>query len=124
MRRFLTKLAWPYGIAYAMLWLAFLWFAADGALIRNNPGCSPIESAPLPLWTCSEFGATYLLTLLIDIALLAIMWAPVFIAAATVNLATVPLAVPLIFGHVMGVTALIYALIKALQWLTHNTVLR
>ncbi|MGE0844716.1 MAG: hypothetical protein AB7L41_00500 [Flavobacteriaceae bacterium] len=122
MQRILKSIAWPYAIAYVAMWAAFVWFARDGALIRANPACHAIETAPLPLWTCTEGGLPTLAVLFIDFVLIVTVWAPAIVAAATVNTAALTVAVPLVLGHFAGLAATVYAMLRIFGWIVGNTV--
>lgn len=120
--RILKTIAWPYAVAYMGLWSVFMWFAQYGGVIRANADCAQVPDAPLPLWTCSGDGFLSIAALVVDLALLLTVWAPAFVAAATVNAAAIPIAASLVAGHLLGLAASVYAMVRVFGWIIHRMV--
>jgi hypothetical protein len=108
-------LAWQTGIGYLLLWGVTYWALADGAKVFGQSGACHADSAQvLFYWACGPANPLEILASVVNFALTATVWAPVFVAAATVEPDAVIIAVPIVAVHVFGLPLGILVLIRLL----------
>jgi hypothetical protein len=108
-------LAWQTGIGYLLLWGVTYWALADGAAVFGQSGACHADSAQvLFYWACDPANPLEILASVVNFALTATVWAPVFVAAATVEPDAVIVAVPIVAVHVFGLPLGILVLIRLL----------
>src|ERR1700730_8495411 len=95
--------AWQAGLGYLLLWGLTYWTLADGGAVFGQSGACHADSAQvLFYWACDPASPRQTLASVANFALTPTVWAPVFVAAATVDPAAVILAVPIVAVHVIG----------------------
>jgi hypothetical protein len=110
---YLTAVVWQSGLGYLALWALTFWTLDSGVAVFNASGvCRPDQAKVLFYWTCDAASPFALLASLANFALTVTVWAPVYVAAATVNVDAVALALPIVLFHVLGLPAAIYVLIR------------
>jgi hypothetical protein len=103
------------GLGYLLLWGLTYWTLADGGAVFGQSGVCHADSAQvLFYWACDPASPLQILASVANFALTATVWAPVFVAAATVDPDAVILAVPIVAVHVVGLPLGILVLIRAL----------
>ena len=106
-------LAWQSGLGYVALWAVALWALDDGFVVFAQSGVCHVEKAAvLFYWTCAPASPFGLLAAIVNTALTATIWAPVFIAAATVYPDAVAIAVPIVLVHVVGLPTAMFVLVR------------
>src|SRR5450631_1249017 len=107
--------AWQTGLGYLLLWAVTYWTLADGAAVFGRSGVCHADSAQvLFYWACDPASPLAILASVANYALTATVWAPVFVAAATVDPDAVVIAVPIVALHVIGLPFGILVLIRLL----------
>jgi hypothetical protein len=107
--------AWQAGLGYLLLWAVTYWTLADGAAIFGRSGACHADSAQvLFYWACDQESPLAILASVANFALTATVWAPVFVAAATVDPGAVAIALPIVAVHVFGLPFGILVLIRLL----------
>ena len=107
--------AWQTGLGYLLLWAVTYWTLADGAAVFGRSGVCHADSAQvLFYWACDPASPLAILASVANFALTATVWAPVFVAAATVDPGAVAIAVPIVAVHVFGLPFGILVLIRLL----------
>lgn len=115
LRDYCGILAWQTGLGYLLLWGVTYWTLAEGGSVFGRSGVCHADSAQvLFYWACDPASPLQILASVADFALTATVWAPVFVAAATVDPDAVRLAVPIIALHVIGLPLGILVLIRLL----------
>ncbi len=115
LRDYCGILAWQTGIGYLMLWGVTYWTLADGAAVFGQPGVCHADGAQvLFYWACDPANPLEILASVVNFALTTTVWAPVFVAAATVDPDAVIIAVPIVAVHVLGLPLGILVLIRLL----------
>jgi hypothetical protein len=107
--------AWQTGLGYLLLWGLTYWTLAYGGAVFGQSGVCHADSAQvLFYWACDPASPLQILASVANFALTATVWAPVFVAAATVDPDAVILAAPIVAVHVVGLPLGILVLIRAL----------
>ncbi len=115
LRDYCGILAWQTGLGYLLLWGVTYWTLAEGGSVFGRSGVCHADSAQvLFYWTCDPASPLQILASVADFALTATVWAPIFVAAATVDPAAVDLVLPIIALHVIGLPLGILVLIRLL----------
>jgi hypothetical protein len=118
MQRFKTYCgiaAWQTGLGYLVLWAITYWALADGAEVFGRSGVCRADSAQvLFYWTCDPASPLQILASVVNFALTATVWAPVFVAAATVQPDAIAVAVPIVAMHVIGLPLALLVVIRVL----------
>jgi hypothetical protein len=117
-------IAWHAGLAYLLLWAVTFWTLDEGTLVFGKSGCYPDSAKVLFYWVCEPGSPIGILASIANAALTATVWAPVFLAAASVQsgpdaiaIAAVIIAVHVI-GLPLGILAVIRMLAAAFDWRT------
>ena len=107
--------AWQTGSGYLMLWALTYWALADGAAVFGQSGVCRADSAQvLFYWACDPASPLEILAGVVNFALTITVWAPVFVAAATVDPNAAIIAAPIVALHVVGLPLGILALVRLL----------
>jgi hypothetical protein len=107
--------AWQTGLGYLMLWGVAYWTLAHGAAVFGGSGVCHADSAQvLFYWACDPASPLAILAGAANFALTATVWAPVFVAAATVDQDAVVIAVPIVALHLLGLPLGILVLVRLL----------
>ena len=105
--------AWQAGLGYLMLWGVTYWTVAEGAAVFGRSGVCHADSAQvLFCWSCDPASPLQILATVTNFALTTTVWAPVFVAAATVHPDAAILAVPIVAVHVLGLPLGVLVLIR------------
>jgi len=108
-------LAWQTGIGYLMLWAVTYWALADGAAFFGQSGACHADGAQvLFYWACDPPSGLENLAAMANFALTVTIWAPVFVAAATVDPDALIIAVPIVAVHLIGLPLGLLVLIRVL----------
>jgi hypothetical protein len=108
-------LLWWSGLGYIALWATTLVTLHHGATLFGRSGlCRPDAAQVLFYWVCDAGSGLALLAAIANVALTITVWAPVFIAAATVLPEALALALPIIAAHVIGLPAALLVMIRAM----------
>jgi hypothetical protein len=103
------------GLGYLLLWGVTYWTLAEGGAVFGQSGVCHADSAQvLFYWACDPASPLEILATVANFALTTTVWAPVFVAAATVDPDAVILAVPIIAVHVIGLPLGILVTIRVL----------
>ncbi len=110
---YLRFLVWQSGVSYVALWAVTLWTLNEGAAVFGRSGvCHPDAAKVLFYWVCNPASALSILAALSNTALTATVWAPVYVAAATVRPDAIALAAPILAVHLIGLPAAIFVTIR------------
>jgi hypothetical protein len=128
LRDYARFLAWSSGLGYLALWATTVWTLDYGsALFAGSGACHPDVGRELFYWVCDPASPLSMLATVADTALTFTVWAPVYIAAATVQPDLIILAAPLAATHVIGLPAallvtirIMVAVLSALRRLLRN----
>src|SRR5215831_7385972 len=107
-------IAWHAGLAYLLLWAVTFWTLDEGALVFGKSGCHPDSAKVLFYWVCEPGSPIGILAGIANTALTVTVWAPVFLAAATVQPDSTAIAGVIIAVHVIGLPLGILATIRML----------
>jgi hypothetical protein len=114
-KSYLHILAWQVGLGYLLLWAVTLWTLDEGASVFGSSGvCRPDAAKVLFYWACEPASPLAILASVANVALTATVWAPVYLAAATVRPDAVAIAVPIIAVHLIGLPLGIFVLVRTL----------
>ena len=85
LKDYLRFVAWQIGIGYLLLWAVTFWTLDEGAAVFGKSGvCYPDAAKVLFYWVCEATSPLAILASVANVALTATVWAPVYLAAATV----------------------------------------
>lgn len=102
--------AWQLGLAYIALW-AITFVVLDYGPSIFEGACRPVGAKLLFYWSCDPSSPLAFAAGVANSALTATIWAPVYVAAATVNPDAVAIAVPILLVHLIGLpTALLVSI--------------
>jgi hypothetical protein len=106
-------LVWQSGLGYAALWIVTFWTLDYGsAIFSQASGCHPDDAKVMFYWICDPASPLSFLAAIANTALTVTVWAPVYLAAATVRPDAVSIAGPILAAHVIGLPALIFITIR------------
>lgn len=106
-------LVWQSGLVYAAIWIVTFWTLDYGpAIFSHTAGCRPEEARVMFYWACDPASPLSYLASVANTALTVTVWAPVYVAAATVRPDAVSLAGPILAAHVIGLPALLFITIR------------
>src|SRR5260370_42559482 len=95
--------AWQTGLGYLLLWAVPFWALDEGATVFGKSGvCYPDAAKVLFYWVCEATSPFAILASVVNVALTATVWAPVYLAAATAQPAAATIAAPIIVVHLVG----------------------
>lgn len=104
---------WQSGLGYAALWIVTFWTLDYGpAIFSQSAGCHPDQAKVMFYWACDPASPLSFLAAIANTALTVTVWAPVYIAAATVRPDAISIAGPIVAAHVIGLPALIFIAIR------------
>jgi hypothetical protein len=107
---YLHVAAWQLGLAYVALW-AITFVVLDYGPIIFDDNCRPVGGKLLFYWSCGPSSALAFAAAVANTALTVTVWAPVYVAAATVQPDATALALPILLVHLIGLpTALLVAI--------------
>ena len=105
--------AWQAGVSYLLLWAVTVWALDEGATVFGKSGvCVPDEAKVLFYWVCEPASPLAILASVVNFALTATVWAPVYVAAATAQPDALAIAVPIVILHLVGLPLGIFVLIR------------
>ena len=105
--------AWQAGVSYLLLWAVTVWALDEGATVFRKSGvCVPDEAKVLFYWVCEPSSPLAILASVVNFALTATVWAPVYVAAATAQPDALAIAVPIVILHLVGLPLGIFVLIR------------
>lgn len=112
---YLHFLLWQAGLGYIALWTLTLWTLGDGAAFFAQSGaCHPDEAKVLFYWVCDAGSPWSVLAMLSNTALTTTVWAPVYVAAATVRPDAIAIAAPILLAHVIGLPAALFVAMRSM----------
>jgi hypothetical protein len=115
LRDYFRIIAWQGGFGYLLLWAVTFWTLDEGANVFGNSGvCHPDAAKVLFYWVCDAASPLAILATVANVALTATVWAPVYLAAATVRPDAAAIAVPIILTHLIGLPLAIFVLVRSL----------
>lgn len=115
LKSYFSAFVWQAGLGYVALWTVTYWTLAEGRSVFGGSGiCLPDEAKVLFYWVCSPESPLALLAAISNFALTVTVWAPVYIAAATVRPEAMVIVLPIVFAHIVGLPAAIFVMIRAL----------
>jgi len=107
--------AWQTGVGYLLLWAVTFWTLDEGPAVFANSGvCHPDLNAALFYWSCDPSSSMQILASLANGALTATVWAPIYVAAATVAPAAIVVAAWIMAVHVIGLPLGLFVFIRAM----------
>jgi hypothetical protein len=110
---YLHVLIWQSGLGYIVLWALTIWTLGDGATVFGRSGvCQPDEAKVLFYWVCNPDSPLSILAMMSNAALTTTVWAPVYVAAATVRPDAIAIAAPVLLAHVVGLPAAIFVTMR------------
>ncbi len=112
LRDYLRFLVWQSGLGYAVLWVVTFWTLDYGPAIFGRAGCHSDEAKVLFYWICEGSNPLAMLAMVANTALTATVWAPVYVAAATVRPDAIGIAAPILLLHLIGLPAVIFVAIR------------
>jgi hypothetical protein len=106
-------IAWQTGLGYLLLWAVTFWTLDDGARVFGRSGvCLPDQAKVLFYWVCEATSPLSILASLANAALTVTVWAPVYVAAATVDPEAMAIAVPILTVHAIGLPLGMFVLVR------------
>jgi hypothetical protein len=115
LKDYLKILAWQTGLGYLLLWAVTFWTLDEGASVFGKSGvCLPDQAKVLFYWVCEATSPLSILASLANVALTVTVWAPVYLAAATVEPEAMAIAVPIMAVHLIGLPLGMFVLIRML----------
>ena len=118
LKEYLRIAVWWWGLGYVALWSTTLWALGDGAaMFSGSRYCKPDVAAVLFYWSCDAAQPIALLAAVVNGALTATVWAPVYVAAAVVRPEAWLIAGPILLVHAMGLPAALLVSIRVGLWL-------
>ena len=114
LKDYLGFAVWQSGLGYIALWAVTLWSLDFGPAVFA--GRCVVDSAKVMFyWTCGAADPLAILAALANTALTVTVWAPVYVAAATVNRDALAIALPIVAAHAIGLPAAIFVMMRLMQ---------
>ena len=108
-------LLWWTGLNYMLLWCLTLWTLHYGGAVFGKSGvCRPDTAQVLFYWVCDRASPLALLADIANAALTATVWAPVYLAAATVLPDAILIALPILIVHLVGLPSALLVMIRTM----------
>jgi hypothetical protein len=115
LRDYANFVAWSWGFGYLALWAVTLWALDYGASVFGASGvCQPDDAKVLFYWVCKPTSPLAMLASIVNGALTVTVWAPVYVAAATVRPDALMLAVPIVIVHLVGLPLALFVTIRTM----------
>jgi hypothetical protein len=112
---YIGVLAWQSGLGYIALWAIAYWSLDRGPTVFGHSAvCHPDNAQVLFYWVCDPDQPLAILAAVVNAALTVTVWAPVYIAAATVRPEAIAIAVPIVAAHVVGLPAALFVMIRVM----------
>jgi hypothetical protein len=109
----LKVVVWQAGLGYLAIWAITFWTLDDGPRVYGGSGvCYPDAAKVLFYWVCEPTSPLAIIATLSNVALTVTVWAPVYVAAATVQTEAMAIALPIIAVHMIGLPAGLFVLIR------------
>jgi len=113
LKEYLGVLAWQSGLGYIALWAITYWSPDSGPLVfGRSAACHPDNAKVLFYWVCDPANPLAIVAAVVNAALTVTVWAPVYVAAATVRPDAVAIAIPIIAVHVVGLPTAIFVMMR------------
>jgi hypothetical protein len=110
---YFRALVWQSGLGYIALWCVAIWTLDEGPAVFGRSGvCQPDTAKVLFYWVCDAASSLSILASASNAALTATVWAPVYIAAATVRPDAILIAAPIVAAHAFGLPAAIFVTMR------------
>ncbi len=106
-------LVWQSGLIYAVLWIITFWTLDYGpAIFSHSAGCHSDNARVMFYWACNPESPLAYLAAVANTALTVTVWAPVYVAAATVRPEAASIAGPILAAHLIGLPAMLLVTIR------------
>jgi hypothetical protein len=110
---YLRFAAWQSGLSYIALWAVTLWSLDWGPTVFGQSAACHVDSAKVMFyWVCDAASPLSILAAVANTALTVTAWAPVYVAAATVQPDAIAIAAPIIAAHVIGLPTAILVMTR------------
>jgi hypothetical protein len=110
---YLRVIAWQTGLGYLLLWAVTFWTLDEGATVFGKSGvCLPDQAKVLFYWVCEATSPLSILASLANVALTVTVWAPVYVAAATIEPNAMAIALPILAVHLIGLPLGMFVLVR------------
>ena len=107
-------IAWQTGLSYLLMWAVTFWAVDYGAAVFGKSGvCHPNAAKELFYWACDPSSPLSILAAVANVALTATVWAPVYVAAASVQPDAMAVAGPIIVIHAVGLPLGLFVLVRS-----------
>jgi hypothetical protein len=113
LKTYLQIAVWQVGLAYIALW-AITFVALDYGPHLFDGVCRPVGAKFLFYWSCDPSSPLAFAAGIANTALTVTVWAPVYLAAATVRPDALALAMPILLVHLIGLPAALLIAIRLL----------
>ena len=115
-KAYFNAFVWQAGFGYLALWAIAYWTLDQGATVFGRSDvCHPDAAKVLFYWICNSDSPLAFLATLANFSLTVTVWAPVYIAAATVRPDAIAIALPIVLAHVVGLPAAIFVLVRLMS---------
>lgn len=114
-RSILRAALWSWGLGYVVLWGLAIWALGETHPLWRDPACRADANQVVFYFDCGRAGAIAALAMLTNWAFTFTIWAPVYIAAATVRADALAVALPVVASHVLGLPAAVYVAMRTAQ---------
>lgn len=114
LKDYLGFAVWQSGLSYIALWAVTLW-SLDWGPAAFDGRCGVDSAKVMFYWACDPADPISILAALANTALTVTVWAPVYVAAATVRSEAMAIAVPIVAAHVIGLPAAIFVMMRLMQ---------
>lgn len=108
------------GLGFWMCWGTSMLLLVDGHPLHGIENCVPIDGTGV-FFECNTDKLHTLLATTVNALIVITLALPVFIAAANIDPALLPMAVPGIMFHVVGLPAGLFVLVRCLRRLWEQT---
>jgi len=113
LKAYSNAFVWQAGLGYLALWAITIWSLDQGPAVFGASGvCQPDQAKVLFYWVCDSASPFGILAALANFALTTTVWAPVYIAAATIQPDAIAIAVPIVLIHVVGLPTAIFVVVR------------
>lgn len=111
------------GLGFWMCWATSLLFLVDGHPLQGVESCTQIDGVGI-FWECSTDKLHTLLATTVNALIVITLALPVFVAAANIDPTFLPLALPGVMFHIVGMPAGMFVLVRSIRRLWEQASLR
>lgn len=102
------------GLGFWICWAASLFFLVEGHPLQGVTACAPMDGVDV-FWECSTNKLHAVLATSVNALIVLTLAMPIFVVAANIDPSVLPLALPGILFHIVGLPAGMFVLVRSIR---------